>query len=775
VATVPADIEGPSDAELIDEVRKGTVSAYGSLYERHVSSAYNLARQLSRSPAEADDLVSEAFAKVLDTLRAGRGPDSAFRAYLLTALRHTAYDKTRRDRKLELSDDVETVGGANTAQPFSDTAVAGLERTLAAQAFARLPERWQAVLWHTEIEGQSPAEVAPILGLTPNGVSALAYRAREGLRQAYLQVHLAGITEARCRATTERLGAWTRDGLAKREKAQVEAHLDECGRCRALAAELADVNGAMRGIVAPLVLGIGAAGYLATTAAAKGGVLVAAGTTAAAAGAAGGAGGAAGAVTSVPRQFLGVAASGVALAAAIAVGLTSGGGSQEIPVAAPTPTQAQPPPATQPPAPQEPPAPPAPQQPPAPPEPPEPQNPPAPPPPVPGQPAPPPAPAPANLSATPPAVPVSLVGGGEPSNLPITVRNTGGTVSEPVVATLNLPPGVSAVPAGPSRLGHEPLLRLDGARKAGTVNCPGGSGTVTCTNGAGLLPGDSVTLLFRIVADGDSEGGRITGTVMAGSMINLRVSVQVHVTPPTAVDAVVLSADAEWLGLLPGVWLHPTLEARAENTGTSAKPITITIDQPAQLIYSDQVMTCTVGGGTSCTTVAEVVPGEELETVFELDPDPWPVRSAGHPGKPPHEVHVSAILGTATDSEIVHLDTWFWPDSGILTPQEPPSTSAEPSRHAPATPPSSEPTSVSPAEPPSSTPEPSGQEPSSEIPDPRPPMPLPPTGPTTGSPSTGPPSTEPGRSAAPPSSTPSAPSSSPLGGLLGWLLGGGGR
>ena len=240
-----AEAQGPSDAELIDAVRKGTLSAYGDLYERHVGAAYNLARQLSRSQAEADDLVSEAFAKVLDTLKAGRGPDSAFRAYLLTALRHTAYDKTRRDKKLELSDDVSAVSGVNpdaVSVQFVDPAVAGLERSLAARAFERLPERWQAVLWHTEIEGQSPAEVAPILGLTPNGVSALAYRAREGLKQAYLQVYLADTTEDRCRATTDRLGAWTRDGLSKREKAQVEAHLDECDRCRALAAELADVN-----------------------------------------------------------------------------------------------------------------------------------------------------------------------------------------------------------------------------------------------------------------------------------------------------------------------------------------------------------------------------------------------------------------------------------------------------------------------------------------------------------------------------------------------------
>ncbi|MFC0109942.1 sigma-70 family RNA polymerase sigma factor [Kibdelosporangium aridum] len=331
MSTVPAEVHGPSDAELIESVRKGTVSAYGSLYERHVGAAYNLARQLTRSQAEADDLVSEAFAKVLDTLRAGRGPDSAFRAYLLTALRHTAYDKTRRDKRVELSDDVTTVAGADTAVPFSDTAVAGLERSLAARAFARLPERWQAVLWHTEVEGQSPAEVAPILGLTPNGVSALAYRAREGLRQAYLQVHLAESTNDRCKATAERLGAWTRGGLSRRETAQVEAHLDECERCRALAMELADVNSGMRVVIAPLVLGIGALGYLAAT----GSKATAAVVAGAAAGTAAGAGGAA---SSLPRQFVGVGASVAAVAAAVVLALTAAE-TKEIPAA-----QQQPPP-----------------------------------------------------------------------------------------------------------------------------------------------------------------------------------------------------------------------------------------------------------------------------------------------------------------------------------------------------------------------------------------------------------------------------------------------
>lgn len=237
----------PDDEWLIKAVRSGNIAAYGELYLRHVGAAYNLARQLARSAIEADDLVSEAFSKVLSSLQVGRGPDSAFRAYLLTALRHTAYDKTRRDRKVELAEDMTTaVNPVLVSVQFNDTASARLEKELAAKAFARLPERWQTVLWLTEIESRSPAEVAPKLGLTANGVSALAYRAREGLRQAYLQEHLPGATATHCQPTIDRLGAWTRRGLPMREAQQVRDHLARCGSCRTLSLELAEINTSFR-------------------------------------------------------------------------------------------------------------------------------------------------------------------------------------------------------------------------------------------------------------------------------------------------------------------------------------------------------------------------------------------------------------------------------------------------------------------------------------------------------------------------------------------------
>jgi len=203
-----------SDPELIARVRAGDREAFGELYRRHAGPATTLARQFSRSAAESDDLVSESFARVLDNLLAGKGPDTAFRAYLFTTVRNTAYDRTRKDKRLQFTEDM---SAHDVAVVGDDPVLANLESGMIATAFAKLPERWQAVLWHTQVEGESPAEVGALLGMAPGAVSSLAFRAREGLREAYLQAHLAETAAERCRTTVERLGAWTRGGLSKRE------------------------------------------------------------------------------------------------------------------------------------------------------------------------------------------------------------------------------------------------------------------------------------------------------------------------------------------------------------------------------------------------------------------------------------------------------------------------------------------------------------------------------------------------------------------------------
>jgi RNA polymerase sigma factor (sigma-70 family) len=246
-----------SDGELIDAVRAGDTQAYGTLYERHAAAARRLASQFVRGSADAEDVVAETFTRVLRVIRRGGGPAEAFRPYLLTAVRRVACDQLRGQRTQIPTDDLPDPG-----QPFVDPAVASLERSLIARAFMSLPERWTAVLWHTEIEQARPAEIALVLGLTPNAVAALSYRAREGLRQAYLQMHLSVVKREECRPVAGQLGAHVRGALSRRDRRRVDNHLRGCADCEAAHAELTSINGSLRGMLGPIFLGGAAAAYL---------------------------------------------------------------------------------------------------------------------------------------------------------------------------------------------------------------------------------------------------------------------------------------------------------------------------------------------------------------------------------------------------------------------------------------------------------------------------------------------------------------------------------
>ncbi len=248
-----------TDADLIAAVRAGDVDAYGLLFERHRQAASRLAGHLVPGP-DADDLVSESFIRVLSVLQAGKGPDEFFRAYLLSSIRRLHLDRLRAGKRVRTTDDEAEL---DRAVEFVDPATMRFEQGAAADAFTSLPERWQLVLWHLDVEGQKPADIAPLLGMSANSVSALAYRAREGLRQAYLQGHLAPTLHEGCRKTTGLLGAYVRKGLSSRDAASVDAHLDGCSRCTGLSLELAEVNSNLSGILGPAILGTAAAGYLA--------------------------------------------------------------------------------------------------------------------------------------------------------------------------------------------------------------------------------------------------------------------------------------------------------------------------------------------------------------------------------------------------------------------------------------------------------------------------------------------------------------------------------
>lgn len=250
-------------------VRAGDTAAFGDLFDRHRGAARRLAQQLAAG-ADADDLVADAFVRVLGALQHGKGPDEFFRAYLFTVVRRLHVDRLRAASRVRPTDDESEL---DRPLEVVDPAERRFDQNAATTAFGSLPERWQLVLWHLDVEGQRPSDIAPLLGMSANSVSALAYRAREGLRQAYLQNHLAQPIAAECRTTIGLLGRYVRGGLSRRDAGKVESHLESCRHCTGLSLELSEVNSNLAGILGPAVLGsvfVGYAGTVGTEAVAAG-------------------------------------------------------------------------------------------------------------------------------------------------------------------------------------------------------------------------------------------------------------------------------------------------------------------------------------------------------------------------------------------------------------------------------------------------------------------------------------------------------------------------
>ncbi|MYW00808.1 sigma-70 family RNA polymerase sigma factor, partial [Streptomyces sp. SID3343] len=267
VDDAPTD-DGPPDAELADTVRAGDTDAYGLLYQRHVHSVRRYARTCTRTPEAADDLCAEAFAHTLQALRAGQGPTQAFRAYLLTTVRHVAGDWTKSNRRECVTEDFTVFESAWENQ---DRVVKADDARLALQAFQELPERSRVVLWHVDIEGEQAVQVAPLVGENPDNVRKILERARQELRDNYFVAFATGgVKDEKCKKFTRHYGRHLRNRMdSEKRRESIDAHLRKCSRCNDTYAEMVDVRDRY-GPIALALIGITAPMFLSGTALAAG-------------------------------------------------------------------------------------------------------------------------------------------------------------------------------------------------------------------------------------------------------------------------------------------------------------------------------------------------------------------------------------------------------------------------------------------------------------------------------------------------------------------------
>ena len=148
----------------------------------HLDAAYNLARWLVGNPADAEDIVQEAFLRALRFFDGFRGADS--RAWLLKIVRNTSYSWLRKNRPTQLTDEFdETIHSDENADESAEMKLlsrAESERVI--NALEALPLTFREILVLREIEGLSYKEISEVTGMAMGTVMSSLSRARHRLR-----------------------------------------------------------------------------------------------------------------------------------------------------------------------------------------------------------------------------------------------------------------------------------------------------------------------------------------------------------------------------------------------------------------------------------------------------------------------------------------------------------------------------------------------------------------------------------------------------------------
>jgi RNA polymerase sigma-70 factor (ECF subfamily) len=148
----------------------------------HLDAAYNLARWLVGNPADAEDIVQEAFLRALRFFDGFRGGDS--RAWLLKIVRNTSYSWLRKNRPAQLTDEFdESIHSDENADENAEMKLlsrAESERVI--NALEALPLTFREILVLREIEGLSYKEISEVTGVAMGTVMSSLSRARHRLR-----------------------------------------------------------------------------------------------------------------------------------------------------------------------------------------------------------------------------------------------------------------------------------------------------------------------------------------------------------------------------------------------------------------------------------------------------------------------------------------------------------------------------------------------------------------------------------------------------------------
>ncbi|MDP2054774.1 MAG: sigma-70 family RNA polymerase sigma factor [Acidobacteriota bacterium] len=181
-----AQDESLIDLELARRAGGGDREAFAALVARHQASVYRLARHVSGTRDEAEDVLQQTFLSAWQGVSRFRGASSV-RTWLLTIARNAAVTRRVRAAREPIDatplDDLGIRAGWGGPNP-EQLAVAAEQRDRLATALARLAPDEREILTLRDLEGLAGEDVAAMLGLTTAAMKSRLHRARLRLAEA---------------------------------------------------------------------------------------------------------------------------------------------------------------------------------------------------------------------------------------------------------------------------------------------------------------------------------------------------------------------------------------------------------------------------------------------------------------------------------------------------------------------------------------------------------------------------------------------------------------
>lgn len=158
---------------------------FAEVFLPHLADAFRLARWLSGSRADAEDIVQEASLRAFKAIRGFGGGDA--RAWVLTIVRNTSYSwlAKNRPRSVVLRDDLDTSARERIDRSSSEggetpetVLIAKIEAQAVRQAVGALPLPFREVLVLREIHGLDYRAIADVSAIPIGTVMSRLARAR---------------------------------------------------------------------------------------------------------------------------------------------------------------------------------------------------------------------------------------------------------------------------------------------------------------------------------------------------------------------------------------------------------------------------------------------------------------------------------------------------------------------------------------------------------------------------------------------------------------------